>query len=189
MSNSETTLNAVTQVKEHSGWFIALGVAFLIGGVFAIAMPLVASFAVTLAVGWALIFVGVLQLIHSWSIRTWGGFALQVVIGLIILAGGIGILVDPIVATVSLTLLLGAVFAAKGIVQVVLAGMSANLCVESHLRSLLEGGFEVAVVRDATAAAILPEGDGYLAALTNFRFMANAVWTTAQAVDRFSGKA
>ncbi len=72
--------------------------------------------------------------------------------------------------------------------QVVLAGMSANLCVESHLRALLEGGFEVAVVRDATAAAIIPEGDGYLAALTNFRFMANAVWTTAQAVDRFSGK-
>jgi nicotinamidase-related amidase len=72
--------------------------------------------------------------------------------------------------------------------QVVLAGMSANLCVESHLRELLEQGFEVAVVRDATAAAILPEGDGYLAALTNFRFMANAVWTTTQAVDRFSGK-
>ncbi len=120
MSNSETTLNAVTQVKEHSGWFLALGVAFIIGGIFAIAMPLVASIAVTLAVGWALIFVGVLQLIHSWSIRTWGGFALQVVIGLIILAGGIAILVDPIVATVSLTLLLGAVFAAKGIVQVVL---------------------------------------------------------------------
>jgi len=42
-----------------------------------------------------------------------------------------------------------------------LAGMSANLCVESHLRELLEQGFEVAVVKDATAAAKLPEGDGY----------------------------
>ncbi|MDO8308281.1 MAG: cysteine hydrolase [Actinomycetota bacterium] len=73
--------------------------------------------------------------------------------------------------------------------QVVLAGMSANLCVESHLRELLELGFEVAVVKDATAAAILPEGDGYLAALTNFRFIANAVWNTSQAVDRFKGKA
>lgn len=72
----------------------------------------------------------------------------------------------------------------KRIDQVVLAGMSANLCVESHMRELLELGFEVAVVKDATAAAILPEGDGYLAALTNFRFMANAVWTTTQAVDR-----
>lgn len=73
--------------------------------------------------------------------------------------------------------------------QVVLAGMSANLCVESHLRELLELGFEVAVVKDATAAAILPEGDGYLAALTNFRFIANAVWNTSEAVDRFKGKA
>ncbi len=66
--------------------------------------------------------------------------------------------------------------------QVVLAGMSANLCVESHLRELLEQGFEVAVVKDATAAANIPEGDGYLAALTNFRYMANAVWTTNEAV-------
>ena len=72
--------------------------------------------------------------------------------------------------------------------QVVLAGMSANLCVESHMRELVEAGFEVAVVKDATAAAILPEGDGYLAALTNFRFIANAVWSTSQAVERFSGK-
>jgi nicotinamidase-related amidase len=71
--------------------------------------------------------------------------------------------------------------------QVVLAGMSANLCVESHLRELLEQGFEVAVVRDATAAAKLPEGDGYLAAIINFRYIANAVWSTDEAVARFAG--
>lgn len=73
--------------------------------------------------------------------------------------------------------------------QVILAGMSANLCVESHMRELLEQGFEVAVVKDATAAAIVPEGDGYLAALINFRFIANAVWTTQEAVARMSAKA
>ncbi len=72
----------------------------------------------------------------------------------------------------------------NGIDQVILAGMSANLCVESHLRELLEQGFEVAVVKDATAAAQIPEGDGYLSALINFRFIANAVWTTDEAVAR-----
>lgn len=77
----------------------------------------------------------------------------------------------------------------KRVDQVILAGMSANLCVESHLRELLEQGFEVAVVRDATAAAALPEGDGYLAAITNFRYIANALWTTEEAVKRISGKA
>ncbi len=73
-----------------------------------------------------------------------------------------------------------------GIDKVILAGMSANLCVESHMRELLETGFEVAVVRDATAGAKVPEGDGYLAALINFRMIANAVWWTDEAVRRIS---
>ncbi len=73
--------------------------------------------------------------------------------------------------------------------QVILAGMSANLCVESHLRELLEQGFEVAVVKDATAAAMLPEGDGYLAAIINFRYIANALWSTDEAVKQILGKA
>jgi nicotinamidase-related amidase len=71
-----------------------------------------------------------------------------------------------------------------GVDKVILAGMSANLCVQAHLHELLEQGYEVAVVRDATAAAMLPEGDGYLAALINFRYIANALWTTDEAVSR-----
>jgi len=69
----------------------------------------------------------------------------------------------------------------RGIDKVILAGMSANLCTESHMRELIEQGFEVAVVSDATAAAQVDEGDGYKAALVNFRFIANTVWTTKQA--------
>jgi nicotinamidase-related amidase len=50
------------------------------------------------------------------------------------------------------------------------------------LRELLEQGFEVAVVTDATAAAQVEEGDGYEAAMVNLRFMANTTWNTQQAV-------
>jgi len=70
----------------------------------------------------------------------------------------------------------------RGIDKVILGGMSANLCTESHLREFLERGFEVAVVKDATAAAQVPGLDGYLAAVINFRFIANTVWTTEEAV-------
>lgn len=72
----------------------------------------------------------------------------------------------------------------RGVSQVILAGMAANLCVESHLRELAEQGFEVAVVRDATAAPRVPDGDGYLAALINYRFIANALWTTDEVLAR-----
>ena len=74
----------------------------------------------------------------------------------------------------------------RGIDKVILAGMSANLCVESHMRELLERGFQVAVVTDATAAAQVEEGDGYAAALVNFRFIANDTITTKEAVASMS---
>ena len=74
----------------------------------------------------------------------------------------------------------------RGIDKVILGGMSANLCTESHMRELIEQGFEVAVVSDATAAAIVEEGNGYESALVNFRFIANTVWTTEQAVEKIN---
>jgi nicotinamidase-related amidase len=74
----------------------------------------------------------------------------------------------------------------RGIDKVILAGMSANLCVESHMRELLEQGFDVAVVADATAAAQVEEGDGFAAAMINYRFIANTVWTTKQAVAKIN---
>jgi len=67
--------------------------------------------------------------------------------------------------------------------KVILGGMLANMCVESHLRDLLEQGFEVAVAKDATAAPRHPEwGYGYTAALINFAFLAHAVITTDDVV-------
>ena len=78
----------------------------------------------------------------------------------------------------------------RNISKVILAGMSANLCVEAHMRELLERGFEVAVVKDATAAARHPElGDGYQAALVNFGYMANSVLSTGEAVKAMSNGA
>ena len=67
----------------------------------------------------------------------------------------------------------------RNISKIILGGMSANLCVEAHLREFLEQGFEVTVVKDATAGARHPElGDGYKAALVNFGYIANAVLST-----------
>ncbi len=71
----------------------------------------------------------------------------------------------------------------RGISRIILGGMLANMCVESHLRELLEQGFQVAVVRDAVAGPRHPVwGDGYQAALINYRFLAHAVWSTDDAV-------
>jgi nicotinamidase-related amidase len=75
----------------------------------------------------------------------------------------------------------------RGVSKVILGGMLANMCVESHLRDLLENGFEVAVVRDATAGPRHPtRGDGYKAALINYAFLAHAVVSTEEIVNAMS---
>jgi nicotinamidase-related amidase len=77
----------------------------------------------------------------------------------------------------------------RGISKIILGGMLANMCVESHLRELIEQGFEVAVVKDATAGPRHPEwGDGYQAAMINYRFLAHAVWSTDQTIRRMQAE-
>jgi nicotinamidase-related amidase len=67
--------------------------------------------------------------------------------------------------------------------RIILGGMLANMCVEAHLRDLLEQGFEVCVVKDAVAGPRHPVwGDGYAAAMINFQFLAHAVLSTEETV-------
>ena len=75
----------------------------------------------------------------------------------------------------------------QGIDKVILGGMSSNLCTESHMRELVEQGFEVAVISDATAGAIIPDAglNGYEASLVNFRMIASKVWTTKELEEEF----
>ena len=73
----------------------------------------------------------------------------------------------------------------RGIGKIILGGMLANMCVESHLREFLEQGFEIAVIKDATAGPRHPVwGDGYRAAMINYQFVAHAVLSTDETVDR-----
>jgi nicotinamidase-related amidase len=68
-----------------------------------------------------------------------------------------------------------------GIETVIMYGMSANMCVESHARDAIENGFDVIILADATAAA----GDAaYEAALINYEFLAHEVVTTDQIIKR-----
>ena len=73
----------------------------------------------------------------------------------------------------------------RRISKIILGGMLANMCVEAHLREFLERGFEVAVVKDATAGPRHPVwGDGYQAAMINYRYLAHALWSTDEAIEK-----
>ncbi len=68
-----------------------------------------------------------------------------------------------------------------GIETLIMTGMSANLCVESHLRDATEHGFNVIVIADGTAGAGPYAKD---AALINFEFIGGEVTTTDDIINR-----
>lgn len=77
----------------------------------------------------------------------------------------------------------------RRIEKVIMAGPVANICLEGHMRDIIEEGIEVAMVRDAVAGGRNEEGDAYVAAMVSYRYFANAVWTTAEAVKRMKAAA
>ena len=71
----------------------------------------------------------------------------------------------------------------QDIQTIILAGMSSNLCVESHLRDGIENGYDVIAIKDATAGA---GPDSTPSALHNYGFIATEVTTTDDIVERLN---
>jgi biuret amidohydrolase len=71
----------------------------------------------------------------------------------------------------------------RDVQAIVLAGMPANLCLESHLRDAAENGFDVHVVSDATAGTGRAGTD---AAHVAFGLIATSVMTTDEVVEQFT---
>jgi uncharacterized membrane protein HdeD (DUF308 family) len=96
-------------VKKTSGWYIAMAVVFIILGIFAIVEPTVAGLAVTILVGWLLIFGGVAHLVAAFSGAGAGRVIWQALIGIVFIVGGFYYLTHPLVGLGTLTLVLAVI--------------------------------------------------------------------------------
>jgi uncharacterized membrane protein HdeD (DUF308 family) len=96
-------------VKKMSGWYVAMAVVFIILGIFAIVEPGVAGIAVTILVGWLLIFGGGAHLVAAFSGGGAGRVIWHVLIGIVFIAGGIYYLMHPLMGLGTLTLVLAVI--------------------------------------------------------------------------------
>jgi uncharacterized membrane protein HdeD (DUF308 family) len=116
-------------LKKASGWFIAIGVIFIILGILAIAEPFVAGLAIAFLVGWLLIIGGVAHFVAAfggggaWRVLT------QVLIGIVYLAGGIYFVRNPQLGLSALTLLLAGIILVEAVFEIV-----------AYFRARKEGG-------------------------------------------------
>ncbi|HWB45616.1 MAG TPA: HdeD family acid-resistance protein [Hyphomicrobiaceae bacterium] len=108
-------------VAEHWGWFLTLGLLFIIGGILAIAFPLVSTIATKIALGWIFMIGGALLVVHAFSVSGWRGFLWSLLIGILYLVAGGWLAFFPFTGIITLTILLAAMFLAEGVLEVIMA--------------------------------------------------------------------
>jgi len=111
----------VTIAKQSVGWSIALSILMILAGVLAIVVPAAAGIAVTIFVGWLLVFSGVVHLVFAWHTRTTGGFLWELLVGAAYIMVGAYVLSHPVAGLASLTLALAIYLLAEAILEFVLS--------------------------------------------------------------------
>ena len=111
----------VSAIREHWVLFLVEGIVLLVLGVAAIIVPVIATLAFTLLIGWLFLISGVVGLVTTFWMRNVPGFWWSLISGVVGIAAGIVLLRWPISGTVSLTLLLIAFFLVEGIVTLMYA--------------------------------------------------------------------
>ncbi len=121
MGDTTMQRGLATRPHTHWGWFIALGVIMMLLGVFAWIDVIAVTIAGAIFIGAALFVGGVLQAVHAFMDRTWGGFFLHVLMGVLYAVAGLLIMREPIRGTLVITAVVAVIMVVAGIARVVMA--------------------------------------------------------------------
>jgi uncharacterized membrane protein HdeD (DUF308 family) len=119
MSTASTPLSALT--PKSTGWSIALSVLLILAGIFAILIPPLSGFAVTLIFGWSMILSGITHFIFAFKTHTTGGVLWELLVGAVYLFTGVYLILHPLSALIALTLILAIYLFFEGIVETILS--------------------------------------------------------------------
>jgi uncharacterized membrane protein HdeD (DUF308 family) len=107
-------------VRRRWGWFLALGIIYVIGGLAAIVLPISSTLAFTLVVGIFLVISGIVQVIQGFQMREWQGVAWHLVMGVVSIIGGGYAIWNPLAGAIAITLVIAITFIIQGVAQIML---------------------------------------------------------------------
>ncbi len=113
--------NPVAIVKKAAGWSVMLSVLMIVAGILAIIVPPASGIAVTILVGWLMVFSGAAHLVYGWDTRSSGGLLWGMLLGILYIVTGGYVLLNPVAGLTSLTLVLGAYLLVESILEFILS--------------------------------------------------------------------
>ncbi len=121
LQDSLAASSEMAPLRAKWGWIVALGVVYVIAGLFALGSMAMATAASVLIVGVAMIVAGIAEVISSFQIKSWGKFLMWALLGVLYIVAGFVTFENPLLAAVLLTLVLGASLVASGVMRIILA--------------------------------------------------------------------
>jgi len=103
------------------GWFLALGILLLVAGVIGLGMTVTLGLVSMLYFGFLMLVGSVFQLVAVFQGPGWRSRLWSLLIALLYLAAGLIMIFDPLLASATLTLLIGAGLIAIGMLRVLIA--------------------------------------------------------------------
>lgn len=119
--SSAAASSVPTFIRKSLGWSIAISVLMIVAGIFAMIIPPAAGIAVTVFVGWVLVFSGVLHFVYAWQSRETRAALWEVLMGILYVFIGGYLLWNPIIGLASLTFALAIYLLAEAMLEFVLA--------------------------------------------------------------------
>jgi uncharacterized membrane protein HdeD (DUF308 family) len=107
--------------QKNRGWFLALGILLIIGGTLAIIYDVAATMLSVLFFGWLLIIAGGFEAVQSFWQPKWGGFFLNLFVGILGVVVGFHLISSPAAGAVVLTLVMAVYFMVIGIIRTISA--------------------------------------------------------------------
>lgn len=108
-------------LREIWGFLVGMGVALMILGMIAIGSSCIATFATVLVFGILLLLGALFQVVTALWGRSWRGFFLHLLAGVLYLVVGVFMIDQPVEAALGVTLLVAVGLLASGIVRVVVS--------------------------------------------------------------------
>ena len=107
----------------HAHWkfFLAEGIVMLVLGLVAIAVPEIASLAITILIGWLFFVGGIFRTLSVLRHRQMPGFVWSLLTAVLAIALGLILLLRPIAGVLTLTLALVVFFVVEGVAAILLA--------------------------------------------------------------------
>ncbi len=144
MSESPNLGPALAALKPKWGWCVALGIGLLISGVIALLSVVVATVVTVWWVGAMMILAGIIEISHGFRMKGWGRAVLWTVIGALYVFAGFFTMLNPLLASVVLTLILGVALIVAGTARIMLGfhlkkGQHGGLIILSGALTLLFG--------------------------------------------------